>query len=913
MENTLKVYLKHRILAPLLGACIALSFQSCSEITEVPVSNARTSNVDTDFYDSGKGYVFEKSPYEANNFVLPSRATSVKGWISTDFVTRNNELLDTCQITIFDGSFDQDKETNSVCFNVLRDDDPDTIPLTANNGGWNFDIKNTPEEFYQVNAFYHSNLIIKRFMSALQDAHSIVHFPSVNKLAPVTKYDPHRTFSFWFNDTGRNNNILVYSAQPLDSLNAFFSSSDTSIGMGYTPNSFITDYSIEDIGILYHEYGHAFNYILMNQRNTSFQDGQIDDPNLFSVFYHSTPFKSSLGNLVYDEAGAINEGVADFFTYFITNTKDLGQWAFNGQARPMTETSDAHSANVSKNSGERLKYPDFTYYLSGEPFPVEDVHNSGQIISHYLVSLTEEFKSQCSYISTIQENSVVDNQVLTEDEATAERHKRATTLTLMLLSEALGEMGDMNARGSDLFEPFKDSGNSSDTNFGSFFTNLNAFEAYLWGQIVRPPTFRRFSRLIGKNIKYRISDTFVGACPGFTVDESEELLDEYGLLLFKDYDEDTQGTQLTDMGTYVLAIDKEIDDFEGDSVDFGFSSYDNQVESSVNELNRKQTVLVSKDFVDYPTDASGEPTVFVFDKQAGMENLLASLTFEGQNVQISEGLAGPEYNNGNIKVSPGEIIGITPNLYNFSNSQMGGIRILANDWDHMKLDDSSSIHVNSTDNMNAAQDIANWSPCQIDGWPLQTEGGVLEDPNVTPTTEGDCLYTTKHNLVLKDTAATPEYYPDASQPICMVKFSDENETKWVSQDFFRTSQLLLEDNECLNGPSMSGNEFNPNECLVRVLPGGSQAVYGKIDPQSTWQKSLQGSNPQTPDVSSNHIILFEVNKLISPGTQFNCRMRVNFSNCSDCFEDENGNEYPDYIHASEKPFKILNFSFKVLD
>ena len=295
-----------------------------------------------------------------------------------------------------------------------------------------------------------------------------------------------------------------------------------------------------------------------------------------------------------------------------------------------------------------------------------------------------------------------------------------------------------------------------------------------------------------------------------------------------------------------------------------------------------------------------------------MQELLASLTFEGQNVQISEGLAGPEYNNGNIKISPGEIIGITPNLFNFSNSQMGGVRILANDWDHMKLDTSTDIHVNSNDNMSAGEDIANWSPCQYNGWPSVTEGGIVEDDTL-PASEGDCLYTTKHNLVLKDTSNTPEYYPDASQPICMVQYSDTNETRWVSQDFFRSSELLLEDNECLNNPSMSGSDFNPNECLVRILPGSSQIIYGKIDPQNTWQKTLQGQNPTSPVISTNHIIVMEVNKNISPGTTFNCRMRVNFSNCSDCFDDENGNEYPDYMHAGDKPFKLINFSFKVLN
>jgi hypothetical protein len=900
MTKTIMVKIKRYILAPFWGASVVLLFASCSEITEVEVSDARLSKNDTQFYGTGYGYVYKKSPFDANNFSLPSSALAVDNWISTGLVTTNNELIGTCDIKANDGSFDVQESTNNSCIYVLENDNPDTIAIQSKNGGWNYSARTEKEEFYQVNTFYHSNLIIERFMHGLYLAHSMVHFPLTNKLPPVTKYDPQRTFSFWFNDSGINSPLYVYAMQPLDSLNAFFSSSDPAIAMGYTPGSPITDYSVEDLSILYHEYGHAFNYLLMNQRNTSFQDGQIPKPDLFSGFYYGTPYKSSLGTLAYDEGGAINEGLSDFFAYFITERKDLGEWAFNFSPRPMTETSQYHSANVTKNSGERLKYPEFVHYFSGYPYPDEDVHNAGQIIAHYLVSLTEEFKSTCSYV-----------QAASGSETDTE-HIRATALTLMLLSETLGEMGDMTARGSDIFDPFKDSGDSDDVFFGSFFTNLNAFNAYLWAHSVKPVTFRRFARLMARNIKYRVSDPLVGVCNSFTVDDSEELLDEYGLLLFRDYDEDTKGTEITDMGTYVIAQDKDVDDFDGQNVDTGFSSYDNQVESAVNELNRKQTVLISKDFIDFPTDSSGEPKVFIFDKQAGMQELLASLTFEGQNVQISEGLAGPEYNNGNIKVSPGEIIGITPNLYNFSNSQMGGVRILANDWDHMKLDTATDIHVNSNDNMIAGEDIANWSPCQFDGWPLETEGGILEDDTL-PASEGDCLYTTKHNLVLKDTAATPEYYPDASQPVCLVQYSDENETRWVSQDFYRTSELILEDNECLNGPSMSGNEFNPNECLVRVLPGGSQTIYGKVNPQSTWQKTLQGTNPQAPNINTNHIIVMEINKLISPGTTFNCRFRVNFSNCADCFDDENGNEYPDYMHAGEKPFKVINFSFKVLD
>tara|TARA_B100001971_G_scaffold84647_1_gene77928 strand:- start:11717 stop:14413 length:2697 start_codon:yes stop_codon:yes gene_type:complete len=895
--KTKKVTKFQNIIAPLWGALLVLSLVSCSEITELPQEGTRVDKLDTTFYDTGKGYVYRQSPFDANGYELPRSATSVDGWISTDFITTNNELFSSCAMQVETGFFTTTAETvgetvndTDNCFRVLNDDDADTIPLQAINAGWNYPIKSQPDGFYQVNGFYHSNLIIKKFLEALYLAHSTVHFPmGSNSVYPVTKFDFHNTLSFWFSDAGNegvSRAINVYTKQPITPINAYFNGAKVEIGMGYDPDQFITTpYSMEDLSVFYHEYGHAFAYILMNQRNIAVEQGTLP------LNYHAPVYKSTLGKLFYDEAGAINEGIADFFAYFITNRAEMGEWAFNGFARPMTETSDNHSANVSKQSGERLKYPDFAYYLSGSDEPDEDVHNAGQIISHYLVSLTESFKNTCTSIKNLS----------SEDD----KHEKATALTIMLLSETLGELGDMTARGSDVFDTFIKTG--SDPYLGRFFTNLNAFESYLWGHSVNPPTFRRFAKLIGKNIKYRISNS---ACPSFSVDDSEQLLDEYGLLLFDSYNETAEGTLLTGSTTAVTANDADTDDFSGQSITFGLSNYSAVNDSSINELNRKQTVLVSKEFIDLPTEASGEPPIFIFDKQEGIRDLLSSLTFEGQNVTISEGLAGPEYNNGNIKISPGEIIGITPNLFNFSNSNIGGVRVLANDWDHMKLDVSTENHVNTTQNLVANEDIAMWKPCQIDGFPLVTENGIAETPG--SEAEGDCLFTTKHNQSLTDTATTPEYYPDSPQPVCFVQFSDENETKWVSQDFFRSQELLLEDDECLNGPSMSGNNFNPNECLVRVLPGGSHAVFGKIDAQKTWQKTLQGDG-SAATVSSNHILVMEINKLIRPGTTFNCRFRATFSNCSDCFEDENGDEYPDYEYAGSEPFKIINFSFKVLD
>ncbi|MEX0797926.1 MAG: hypothetical protein WD025_00680, partial [Bacteriovoracaceae bacterium] len=60
--------------------------------------------------------------------------------------------------------------------------------------------------------------------------------------------------------------------------------------------------------------------------------------------------------------------------------------------------------------------------------------------------------------------------------------------------------------------------------------------------------------------------------------------------------------------------------------------------------------------------------------------------------------------------------------------------------------------------------------------------------------------------------------------------------------------------------------------------------------------------------------VMEVSKWIAPGTTFSCRFRARFSNCSDCFNDpDTGEEYMDYELAGEKPYKVINFKFTVID
>ena len=259
---------------------------------------------------------------------------------------------------------------------------------------------------------------------------------------------------------------------------------------------------------------------------------------------------------------------------------------------------------------------------------------------------------------------------------------------------------------------------------------------------------------------------------------------------------------------------------------------------------------------------------------------------------------------------------------------MGGVQFLANDWDHMKLNDTTQNYTNVTSNKNGLNNadivggIATHSPCSIDGFPSASEGGVTDS---TTTTAGNCSHISKTNQAIDATEVVssiiyPKYDIDSPQPICLVQYSDKNETKWVSQDFFRTYDIGLEDAACLNNPSMSGENFNPNECLMRFLPGASQAVLGKISPQKTWAETITNDGKTKFAFDTGHLAVMEVNKWIEPGTKFNCRFRVRFSNCSNCFDNFNYGDpvsglkdYSDYEYIGHEPYKVINFQFTVED
>lgn len=874
------------------------SFISCGDYLEVD-SSSSARNPALALSGTNKALVYLDDPNTLSGSI--KRRADFNGILTEKFITDKQTLTKDCIFTqsiasITSEIFEVNSQVES-CGIILNEDLPDATPLQTLSKNWSYEINS--DEFYQVNTFYHANKIKNRFLEALSFTQKHVHFNSNMTIPPATKHNLGSTKSFWLNDDGEEKSLNIFSKCIIE-FDAFFDPAKDLICFGILNEDNFK--MVQDPSVIYHEMGHVFIKILMNQRNLTFES---------SLKVH--PFESSLGVTGrYDEAGAINEAIADYFSYIMNKRPSVGDYAIRygvGKPRPLSEDEPSHSAPVSTAKGERLSYPQYLYYDPLEPDAiVEEIHNAGGAASHYLVALTEKFKNTCSYPSN-------DADVI---------HETATNYVMLLLSESLAEIGDLTGKGSD-FLSFLATGKPSLENV--FFTNLNNEASFLWTHYVNPPNFRRFFQIFGKNIIHYISTDL---CPEFTIDASEELLDDFGLLLFKSYENRGNGINTTNLSSqsYALHTDTKVStsEFANRRVLFDCLLHPNfpscTLNNRVNEANRRNSILISKDLLALDPDAPGT----LFDSRSVISNVLSVLSFEGEGVATSEGLAGVEYNNDNIEFSPGEIVGLSINLRNNSNSIMGGVQILANDWDHMKLNNLNDRFINRNANILALDSgditggIATHSPCIFDNFPSASEGGVSDSVTTTP---GNCSYISKDNSsidnseVVNDTIF-PKYDFDAPQPICMVQFSDESDTKWVSQDFFRKNSIGLEDKDCLNNPAMSGDQFNPNECLIRVLPGGVHSMHGKIDPQKSWIESRfpEGTSKV---LSRGNLILMEINKWVNSGTTFTCRFRARFSNCSDCYDEISPDpsatveDYSDFEHAGNRPFKVIDFTFTVLD
>lgn len=852
-----KAILRNALLCvPFLGL-----LSSCNP-TELTAKNAQgfvVSNNDGSL--DGKAYVYKDSPYilAGPNYspIHPNMGAFTER--KAELITTNTRLTGNCEMMFFTMNV-----KISECIHSLSSMAGSTVPLPRNsNRTYIFDPNS--DEFYQVNALYHVSQATKTFLNKLSFAYEQAQLLIPFKEPKSIPYYLMNTRLFWFkamsNQDRRifNNDFLATYALCEQERNASFTPAGPSLCFGKISElpGFLF---VQDPSVIYHEFGHAAVSIMMNLRN-----------GLNGTTYH--PLRSSLGGYGYDEAGSLNEGIADYFSYMMNKRERVGEFALGrtvNQSRPVSEADTLHSIpGIEETSSGRLSYPQYLNYDPNSPDEVnEAVHYAGQIVSHYLVALTKTLKYECGYTSDKDGG-----------------HDRATSIVMLLLAETLSELGDLYAKGIDnAYAPLYQN---------AFFTNLNESDSYLWTHYNNPVTYRRFFQTFAKNINkyishYSLETGRVGLCPTFDKNKSERLLDDYGLLLFKSYNDN--GTSTTGETTYSSHVD--------------LRHPTNP--TAVQENNRRKSVLISKQLIQLATKTDEHPSrvsFYIVDTSSDMEAILQELLFKGFTIPLSNNVAGTRYNNNNIKISPGEVIAVIPNLQNNSNSTMAGVQILATDWDHVHIPPEN-------------RGTGNFKPCVIPG-----DSATTVDQGAEPATSGTCKEVDKDYKRLIQDPVTKLYPEQAAAPVCMVLLEEGNSSRWVSQNEFRKKQgLSLQDKDCLGYSStVQGDEtkedfsFSPHECLVRFLPGANTAYFSKIDAQKTYYETI--IKESGGGFNMGNAMIMEVNKWIPPGTKFRCRMRVRFSNCSDCYTDgSNGNDdFPDYEYNGYRPYKIINFDFDVND
>lgn len=692
----------------------------------------------------------------------------------------------------------------SQCFEVRKNETSGFITATENR--WAFPT--TTDEFLQVQTFGNMRDIMDKFHDNLEFSYNLARgygYPSALPSQLFTSDDN----AYWF-----KNGVLKGYADCGVENNAFYDPAGNIVCMGAIVGNDQVVISpplkvASDPQVTWHEMGHAFNKVNVNIRQRSFEQSILQE--------------TDLGYLFYDEAGSINEGLADFYSFFMNKKTIFAEWALGRylrQARPISESEDIHAPGFSETASGRLSYPQFVTYDPNEPdVPFEDVHYSGQIASHFFHAFYK---------------SLMDTNIcgLSSD--------NALKMTMHLVFETLAEVGDQTATGY---------GNLSST----YNVNLNPTNAIEWISKARPITYRRFFQVYSKYFLQTLGNPLYSFCNGreYYRDDYEKLLDSYGLLLFKTYNENGNGTAFGHTGT----------------------------NTTVTPTNRVKSQLIPKDLL-ILDQRENAPSAFVIDSQSDVKNAIESLLLGGRIASISSEIdSNFAYNNGNAKVSPGEVVGLAINLFNNSNSTMGGVRVLANDWDHTKAG----------------------APCNNlgDNFPLDSEGAAqLSSGEGAP---GGCDWTTRFNG--KEPAETGEELA----PVCLVELNDDDSTKWVTQDKLRV-QMGLPKKRCLGG------ENETTDCFIRAIKGADHAFYSKLDPQKTWAETLI-TDEGVPTFNTSNVIFMEVSPSIPPGTTFNCRLRASFTNCEDCHHDATklNDDYLDYEFSGARPFKLINFRFTVID
>lgn len=722
----------------------------------------------------GQGFVLRDNPIivsgntnldpnsDLNSYLSPAMITS-SGYLKSTSATCDTQV-------VVNNSTVYSANQLAPCFQVSATQLSNT-PLQTSDGKWAYNYNTA--EFLEVNTYYHINKINDNFFGYLNnDLYSLGLNGSFDSAIA----------------TGGN---LRFTSKPLQIYancdvgdNASFDPAPFTLCFGYLTSNSNMKFA-QDPTIIYHEAGHYIQKLQLNMRNTTAATPQNPQVDMGSVFYN--------------EAGAIGEGLSDFYSYFVNERPHVGEWAAGrilSASRPATENDPLHAAGISTDPSQRLSYPNFLDYDPNYPqVPVEDVHNSGMIISHYLTALSEDLKTSC-------------NMSLSD----------ANRKISFLISQSLSELGDLTTQG---------------TNAGALGKiNYTTASALDWFRINNPITYRSFAQTFAKNL-YTYSQS-TSDCNGshYTQDKIEMLLDDYGLLLFRTYNQKRNAADPT-----------------------------TNPNTLVNSINRRKSILISKNLIklDPTTNAS---TAFVIDSQSQISETItqlvaAGVVSSGDLVQTDTTLP---YNNGNSRISPGEVIALSPNIYNDSNAIMGGIQILANDWDHVS---------------------ATGAPYIFDQWPLKAEGGV--DPGAVSAN---------------------------ATPICLIqsKSTSGTATQWITQKAYR-QKVAVDQSMCLDPQ-------NDKDCFIRALKGVDQAYFSKLSPKSTFAKTLTDTTTNTPHpLAWSNVLLFQVSKHTPPGTVVNCRMRARFTNCEDCYHDplRQNYDYKDIEYNGANPYKVIRLQFSIID
>lgn len=688
---------------------------------------------------------------------------------------------------------------NDFCFEVRENKDSPSA-LQTSNGKWAYGA--TSAEFLQVNTYYHLNKIMDNFFNNLISGYSLAYTGTTKNYKTALPL----SYKYGLDQFSALQNPLIAYADCDTADNAYFERALGTLCFGYLSEHSSVKWA-QDSTVVYHEAGHFFQKLQMNIRNP------LAGP------------KSEMGNIYYDEAGAIGEGLSDFFSYFVNGRTHFSEWAagrFFAASRPMSEDDPLHISALSSDPDQRLAYPTYiNYNPNASTIPSEDIHTAGMIISHYLVALSVDLQDKCSMTKTEASNTV-----------------------MYLVTETLAEHGDLSAVGTE-----------GDT---AGKINLSSSYANDWIRAVNPINYRTFMQTMAKNLLMTLGNPSLNRCNGsiYTKDQIEGLIDQYGLLLFRTYNE-----------------------FRN----FSYPSVAANKPTAVNSNNRKKSSLVSKDqlILDTATNAS---SAYVIDNRSTILSGLSALKSAGiLTASTSEQTPSDlGFNNNNGKVSPGEVVALALNLYNNSNSVMGGVQILANDWNHAD---------------------ATGTPCKFptslsnDNWPSLSEGGT---PCSTTAAAVDANFA----------------------PVCFMQYNDSTSTKWIAQKEFKT-KIALDSSMCLN------KDNGGKDCFIRALKGADQAHYSKLNPKQTWGDTM--ANPtsgKAPALDWGNIILFEVSKHIPPGTVVDCRLRVRFTNCDDCYHKQsvdntktnytsdtliNGYDFTDEEFNGPRPYKIIHLQIPIVD